>query len=178
MAQARKTSQRFGAAAGALMAGAAVLAPLSAAYGQEAQPISQPGAESVWNDELRALRQASDGARDYAENNVGVGIVVHVGEDFPNEHFQSAEQFADVLTGLIQQQYQTPSQAFLSPNPGSPNTGLTFHIGHLIHGTHNGTEVKTIQQALAEMPDIIEKLKIVKEIAAVEYEGPAPAAGG
>lgn len=179
MAQAKRTSQRFGAAAGALLAGAAVLAPLSAAYAEEAKPVSQPGAEaeSVWNDELRALHEASMGASDYAENNYGVGIVMHVGDDFPNEHFQTAQEAADVLVAVFEQRYGTPAKAFLRPNPGTPGTGLTFHIGPTIHGADNGTEVKNFSNAISAMPDVVQQLKIVKDIASVEYESPAPTGG-
>jgi len=121
--------------------------------------------QAALTSEHRALRAASDAADRYAQNTFGLGIVIHVGEDFPNAHFESAEQFADVLVQLITGKYATPAKAFLRPNPGTPVTGLTFHTGPLIHGSENGTEVKSISQSLTALPEIIKALRLVKEMA-------------
>ncbi len=170
MAQAKQASRIFGAVTGAVLAASAVLTPFSAAA-QEVTPAAQPQ-DTAWSDELRAFDQAATGARDYAEQNFGVGILIHVGEDFPNEHFATPEDFANVMVGLFEGKYETPARAFLRPNPGTANTGLTFHIGHHIHGASNGTEVKNVGQSLAVMPDIVEQLRIVKEVASLETDQP------
>lgn len=162
MAQAKQTSRLFGAVAGAAMTAAAVFAP-AAASAQEVIPAAQT-TESVWTDELRALRKASDDAQDYAENHFGVGILIHVGDDFPNEYFEKPEDAAQAFIDLFEGKFNIPSRAFFSPNPGSQSTGITFHIGNQIHGAENGTEVKLVGQAVQSMPDVVEQLRIIKEI--------------
>lgn len=169
MAQAKQASRLFGAVTGAALAASAAFLPFAAAA-QEVTPVTQT--KTIWTDELRALREAASGARDYAENNYGVGVLIHVGEDFPNEHFRTAEDFAKVMVGLFEGKYKTPAKAFLRPNPGTSNTGLTFHIGHHIHGAENGTEVKSVGQSIAAMQDIVEQLRLVKEIAALQTDQP------
>ncbi len=177
MAQARKRNGILGSALAASLSAAAVFAP-AAASAEDVTPVAQPQNSSVWNEELRALDEAARGAREYAEDNYGVGIVIHVGdESFPNSHFDTAEQFGDAVVQLFADKYQTPAKAFLSPNPGSKATGLTFHVDRLIHGAENGTEVKSVREAFAAMPDIVEQLKIAKELAAVELAAPVPAGG-
>jgi opacity protein-like surface antigen len=168
MAQAKQTSFLFGAVAGAAMTAAAVLTPM-AATAQEVTPAST-SENTAWTEELRAFDKAAKEARVYAQDNYGVGILIHVGEDFPNAHFQTPEQFARAVVGMFEQHLATPAQAFLSPNPGTKNTGLTYHIGHLIHGAENGTEVKTVQEAIDTAPDVVEQLKLLKDIASLEVQ--------
>lgn len=174
MARAKQTSKLIGAATGAALAVTAAFSPAAA---QEATPIAQPQ-DTVWTEELRAFDAAASAARDYAENNYGVGILVHVGEDFPNEHFATAQEFADLMVKLFEARHGTPAQAFLRPNPGTQNTGLTYHIGSHIHGANSGTEVKGVDAALAAMPDVVEQLRLVKELAALQPDQPSPSAGG
>ena len=44
-----------------------------------------------------SLQKALDAAGDFARNNAGVGIVIHIGGDFPNEVFETPAQYADAL---------------------------------------------------------------------------------
>ena len=165
MAQA-KVNRLIAATAGAGLALTAAFMPL-AATAQEVTPAST-SENTAWTEELRAFDKAAKEARGYAEDNYGVGILIHVGEDFPNAHFQTPEQFAQAVVGMFEQHLGTPAQAFLRPNPGTKNTGLTYHIGHLIHGAENGTEVKTVQEAIDTAPDVVEQLKLLKDIASLE----------
>lgn len=166
MAQAKRASRFFSAVTGAALAASAVITPFAAAA-QDVTPASQTN-ETVWTPELRELRKAASAARDYAENNYGVGILIHVGEDFPNEHFENADQFAALMVDIFENKYGTPAKAFTRPNPGTANTGLTFHIGHQIHTDANSSEVKSVNQALASIPSVIEQLRLIKEIKAFE----------
>ena len=53
-------------------------------------------------EELCELREATDQAKNYALNNPGVGILIHVGtDDFPNQHFQNAEQFGQAFVNAF-----------------------------------------------------------------------------
>ncbi len=170
MAQAKQTSRLFAAATGALLSVAAALNP-SASFAQEATPVAQPS-DTVWTDELRALDEADLAATEYAKNNNGVGILLHVGEDFPNEYFNSAEEAAQAFVAIFQQQHGTSAQYFMSPNPGSEWTGVTYHIGDQIHGTNAGTEVKTVLEAYEAMPDVVKQLQLIKEIASDQTNKP------
>ena len=97
--------------------------------------------------ELCDFDTAQTAAETYVAENPGVGVLIHVGQDFPNEHFENAEQFGQAVIHVFAQ-HGVQAQYFLSPS-NAPNTGMTYYIGNLIHGQHNGTELKNVDQALA-----------------------------
>lgn len=175
MAQASKTNQILSAIAGVAFTASTVLTP-TAATAQDATHVGTsnvPNAEEIWTDELRELRVASDATRDYAENNVGVGILVHVGQDIPNQHFATADLFGQKMVEIFEKKFGVEARYFLSPNYDAPATGITYHIDTFIHGADNGTEVKNVKEALAAMPEVVEYLKIAKrdQLAQLEPTG-------
>jgi len=115
--------------------------------------------EVGWTPELRALHEASVAATEYAANNPGVGIVIHVGEDFPNEVFEEPQEYADFLISMFDQNHETPARAYFAPNPGTPATGVTYHIRNTIHGAGDGAEVKGVVTAVNIMADVVAQMK-------------------
>ena len=101
-----------------------------------------------------------------------MGILIHVGRDIPNEDFRTADEFGQALVAAFRQHYGVDAQYYLRQND-APATGVTYHIGHQIHGAENGTEVKTVDQAISDMPDTVTQLKIVKELVSAEPESNA-----
>lgn len=114
---------------------------------------------------LRELRAAADGARDYAENNYGVGILLHVGRDILSRSDPQAmiDKVSDFYIGKFAE-YGVPARVFVSRDPDGRASGATYHIDRLIHGGNNGTEVKDLQTALDVIPDVVEQLRIAKEV--------------
>lgn len=130
-----------------------------------------------WNNpELEEFHRASMAARNYAENNVGVGVLIHVGKDIPNRHFKSADDFGRAVVNLFKERYGVDAQYFLRQNDVLA-TGITYHIGHQIHGAENGNEVKSVKQGLKAMGDVVQQLKIVKELAQGPLDKPRPDPG-
>lgn len=123
-----------------------------------AAPTLAQADESGWTPELRALHEASVAATEYAANNPGVGIVIHVGEDFPNEVFEEPQEYADFLIAAFDRDHQTPARAFYAPNPGTAGTGVTYHIRNTIHGANNGTEVKGVVTAFEAIADVVAEM--------------------
>ncbi|MGX1498579.1 hypothetical protein ACSSV1_003630 [Labrenzia sp. MBR-25] len=166
MAQAKQTSRLFGAFAGAAMTAAAVFAP-AAASAQEATPAAQN--QPVWTEELRQLDAADRAATEYARDNYGVGILIHVGQDIPNSHFASADEFGQAIVRAFNQKYGVEAQYFLRQNDARA-TGITYHIDTFIHGADNGTAVKNVKEALNAMTEVVEYLKIAKEDRVAQIE--------
>ena len=77
MRQMTKTNKIFSAVAGAAMAVGSI-AGTAQAQDARVTPVAQTG-ESLWTDELREFDRAATAARNYALENNGVGILVHVG---------------------------------------------------------------------------------------------------
>lgn len=124
-----------------------------------------------WNNpELEEFHRASTAARDYAENNVGVGIVIHVGKDVPNSKVKSADQLGQIFVNRFKA-LGVNAKYFLRQND-TEASGITYHIGHQIHGAEDGTEVKLLREAWNSAPDVVEQLKVVKQLAAAN--APAP----
>ncbi len=116
-----------------------------------------------WNNpELEEFHRASMAARDYAENNVGVGILIHVGKDVPNKRVKSADELGQFFVKRFAA-LGVNAKYFLSQND-TEASGITYHIGHQIHGAENGNEVKLLREAWNSAPDVVEQLKIVKQI--------------
>ena len=114
------------------------------------------------NPELEELRKASDAATLYAENNIGVGILIHVGKDVPNSKVKSADQLGQIFVNRFKA-LGVNAKYFLSQND-TEASGITYHIGHQIHGAENGTEVKLLREAWNSAPDVVEQLKVVKQL--------------
>ena len=71
-----------------------VAAALPGAAQADNQPdYSAPG----WTEELIEFDKTSRAATEYAKTRAGVGILIHVGTDIPNEHIQSAEQLGELF---------------------------------------------------------------------------------
>lgn len=127
-----------------------------------------------WNNpELEEFHRASTAARDYAENNIGVGILIHVGKDVPNKRVKSADELGQLFVKRFAA-LGVNAQYFLSQNDAKAS-GITYHIGHQIHGAENGNEVKGLKTAWNSAPDVIEQMKIVKQLAVAD--APAPKGG-
>lgn len=127
-----------------------------------------------WNDpELEQLHKASNAATNYAENNDGVGILIHVGQDVPNAKIKSAEELGQLFVNRFAS-LGVEAQFFLRQNDAKAS-GITYHIGHLIHGSSQGSEVKGLKTAWNSAPDVVEQLKIVKQLAS--FEAPEPQSG-
>ncbi len=155
----------IGAFAGTAMLAAASVAGVSGqanAQDVTAQPVIS-SEDCTWQQELCELRAAADAARNYAEENPGVGILIHVGQDFPNAHFENAAQFGQAFVNAFAAQ-GVEARYFLSPND-APNTVMSYYIGHLIHGQHNGTEVKTLRQARIAIPEVAEQVRVLNGLA-------------
>lgn len=164
MALAKTTNKIFGAVTGAALALSAVFTPLSAAAEDVKVGGTQNTAtEHVWNPEALELHKADNAATDYAEQNYGIGILIHVGANsFPNKHFATADEFGQTIVNVFKQKFGTDAQYFLSQNDAMA-TGITYHIDDLIHGSDNGTEVKNVQEALQAMPEVVAFLKVAKQ---------------
>lgn len=163
--------------AGATMLAAASVAGVSGtanAQDVSAQPVISSDECQLSSQEICDLHDAASAARDYAEANPGVGILIHVGQDFPNEHFQNADQFGQAFVNAFAQQ-GVEAQYFLWQND-APNTVMTFHLGHLIHGQHNGTEVKNVLEAMNAIPEVSQQLRIMNGVASAP--GVAGPSGG
>lgn len=163
--------------AGATMLAAASVAGVSGAANAQdvpAQPVVTTDECQLSSQEICDLHEASNAAHDYALANPGVGILIHVGQDFPNEHFQNADQFGQAFVNAFAQQ-DVEARYFLSPND-APNTVMTFYLGPYIHGQHNGTEVKNVLEAMNAIPEVSQQLRIMNGVASAP--GVAGPSGG
>jgi hypothetical protein len=116
-----------------------------------------------WKDiELADLHCAATSAREYAENNFGVGILIHVGKDLPNEHFSSPHDFGAIMVRLFKEKYDTETEYFLTQNDARA-TGLEFRIGEFIHGADDGTELKNVKEAVGSIPEVVGMLRLLWE---------------
>lgn len=162
MANAIKTNTILSAIAGAAFTASSLLAPSIAS----AEDINKTPAvdnfttaATTLSPELQELHEAALAARNYSENNFGIGILIHVGaKSFPNKHFESAEQFGQTMVAVFEQKFGVPAQYFLNQND-TPATGITYHIGDVIHGADNGSEVKGVNDAFKAMNEVSQYLK-------------------
>ena len=134
-----------------------------------------------WTSEVADLDCAADGARDYAENNPGVGVLIHVGTGSFGEgkRFATPQEFGEAVVRTFENRYDVNSAYFLRQTTG-PATGLTYHVGEFIHGANNGTEVKNVKEALEAMPEVAGMLRLLWEdqLAAAQADEPSPLPGG
>lgn len=134
-------------------------APSFLPNGQPLVPFNDISECRLSTEEVCDLDVAASAARDYAESHPGVGILIHVGLDFPNDHFDNAHQFGEAAVNMFAQQ-GVQARYFLSQNDG-PNTGMTYYIGPYIHGQDDGTEVKNVLEAIDAAPDVAQQLRIL-----------------
>ena len=120
-------------------------------------------AEDGWTSENADLRCSSDAAGDYALNNDGVGIVLHVGRDISRRSDAGAAP-AKVQQYFINEfaKHGVAAQVFPNSNSDALATVATFHIHDHIHGAASGTEVKNLKAALEAIPDAARQLKAAK----------------
>lgn len=116
--------------------------------------------------ETDALRTATQAAEAYAMTREGIAILIHVGDDIPNPHFASGDEFGDALVQRFENDFGVAAQAFPRANPDTPATVISYHIGHLVHGADSGTEIKDVQAALAAMPDVVAQFRLIQELGA------------
>lgn len=180
MAQAKKTNSVISAVAGAAFAATSLLAP-SAASAQEIKvaEASNVATTEQLSPELLELHRASLAAGEYAENNYGVGILIHIGNDIPNSHFSSGDDFGHAMVRLFQEKYGTDAQYFLSQNDAKA-TVLEFYIDEYVHGADNGTEIKLVGEAIAAAPEVVGLLKSLKadKVAQLSSNISSPQPGG
>ncbi len=115
-----------------------------------------------WTPELIALDKASNAARTYAENNNGVGIVIHLGDDVPNQRVKNGDELGQLFVKRFAE-FGVNARYFIAPSKGSPATGLTYHIGHLLYKADDDPVIG-LQTAWNNAPDVIERLKAVKSL--------------
>lgn len=142
----------------AALAGAAVaISPMTLT----AQPVvSQEEVCELGDAHLCEFENASNAARDYARANPGVGILISVGtETFPLGEYETAEQFGNAFIAAFSSQ-GVEAGYFLYYND-SPTTNIVYYLGPTIHGQHNGTEVKGINQAVTAIPEVAEQVRII-----------------
>ena len=176
MASAMKKTGVISAIAGAAFAATSMLAP-TAATADEFIKVSEPQSTSTeyqWkSQELKELHEASLAAGQYAEDNYGVGILIHVGQDIPNKHFASADQFGETMVRLFKEKYGTDAKYFLRQNDARA-TGMEFYIDEHIHGANNGTEIKDVKEAIAAIPNVVGMLKTLKEEKVAQLDTATP----
>ena len=114
-----------------------------------------------WTPELIALDKASSAARHYAENNHGVGILIHLGKDVPNARVKNGDELGQLFVNRFAE-FGIEARYFYRHND-APATGITYHIGHLLFHVDDDPVIG-LQTAWNGAPQVIEQLKIVKEI--------------
>lgn len=191
MAQA--TTNRF--AGRVLGAGLALSAAAFPAAAQDATPAAQSldqvdtilcetdypyYTKDGWTPETADLNCAVVAANEYAENNPGVGVLIHVGKDIPNARFPTPESFGQAVVDTFRSQHGVDAAYFLTQNDARA-TGMEFYIGPYTHGADNGTELKNVTEAFYAMPEVAALLRVIWEdklAAAQQMEAPAPNSGG
>lgn len=126
------------------------------------QPTKPHYDSKNWTPELVELDKASSAARSYAENNFGVGILIHLGKDVPNKRVKNGDELGALFVDRFAK-LGFKARYFYRQND-APATGITYHIGHLLFNAE-GNPVIGLQTAWNSVPQVIEQLKIVKELA-------------
>lgn len=190
-----KTSGRFGAAAGALATLAVALTPTTVSA-EDVQRVSA-NTETVstilcetdrvylardgWTPESADYDCAGLAAHDYALNNPGIGILIHVGQDFPNQYFETPQQFGQAVVNAFRQQYGVEAQFFLSQND-APATGLNFLIGPHTFGADKDEQDMLVAEAQRAMPEAAGLLRLHWQergidISRLDLDDPQPTGG-
>ncbi|MEL7444341.1 MAG: hypothetical protein AAGK02_00835 [Pseudomonadota bacterium] len=137
---------------------------LSVGLAMPAQADDSRYSSGNWTPELIALDKASTAARNYAEGNHGVGILIHLGQDVPNDRVKDGDE----LGHLFVQRFAAlgvAAEYFVSPAPDAPASGITYHIAHLLYGPDQD-KVHGLMTAWNDAPKVIEQMKLAKEIQA------------
>ena len=152
--------------AGAAIAFAVALLQAAQADDQSFKPYNDISGCELSTPEICDLDIAATAARDYAETEAGVGILIHVGTDIPNEHIQSADQLGQLFVQRFAENGEEARYFLRTNSPSTPDgkiaTGITYHVAHLVIGAANGTEVRGLQHAWDSVPEVIEQLHIAR----------------
>ena len=132
---------------------------LLAIYPQEIFAEDRRYTSGNWTAETIALDKASSAARDYAENNNGVGILIHLGQDVPNQRVKNGDELGQLFVERFAA-LGAEARYFIAPND-TPASGITYHIGHLLYET-DGTPLLGLKTAWVDAPSVIEQLKLVR----------------
>ncbi len=90
--------------------------------------------------ELALLGQASEDSSAHAESGFNIGLILHIGDDIPQEHLQTVvDHFANRYQTALDSKYPNRGSAevFTSPNPGTRSSGITINIGNDIFQVDN-----------------------------------------
>ncbi|MEO1324432.1 MAG: hypothetical protein AAFV59_15645 [Pseudomonadota bacterium] len=149
-----------------------VAAAPAGAQDNKARPVA------TYQQELDQLEAATRGAHEYATNNFGVGIVLHVGRDISGRPDADAA-LAQVERYLINEFAKRGVEARVFPRSNSDTvaSGVAYHIDQYIHGANNGTALKDLQTALDSIPDVIALLRAAKGLALNQSEPGTPGGG-
>ncbi len=153
----------FGAIAGAAMTVAAVLPGAAQAAEKPFIPFNDISQCELSTPEICDLDVADTNARDYALENPGVGILVHVGYDFPNEHFQTPQQFGQAVVNAFAH-HGVEAQYFLTQNDVE-NTVMAFYVAHLTYDADKHGGLKSINEAYQAIPEIAAVTKTINGVA-------------
>lgn len=115
-----------------------------------------------WTAETIALDKADRAATEYAENNFGVGILIHLGQDVPNQRVANGDELGALFVRRFAD-LGAEARYFIAPNDDARATVMTYHIGHLLYEA-NGEAVIGLQTAWDDAPKVIEQMKIVKAL--------------
>ena len=132
------------------------IGPVHAGQGKEGRYTTD-----VWTPELVALDKASTAARNYAETNNGVGILIHLGSDVPNQRVANGDELGQLFVDRFAE-LGASARYFVRPNDARAS-GITYHIGHLLFGPGED-KVHDLQTAWDSAPQVIEQLRIVKSL--------------
>lgn len=186
MAQAKRTSRLFGAAAGVLAGAAVALTPV-VGNAQDAQPASSQVPDG-WTAELWELNQAAEAVTAYArENSNGVGILLHVGDDLraraqaaAEKHSVPVDHALQVMINRVEQSYADQFAAhgvevrlFPRANLDARGTGLSYHIGQLVYEDASGDPLLSLGKAREEIPRVVEALGYLNAQANLDVDQPA-----
>ncbi len=160
--------------AGAAMAVAAALPGAAQAEDKPFIPFNDISQCELSTSEICDLDIAATGARDYALESPGVGILVHVGQDFPNKHFETPQQFGQAVVNAFAH-HGVEAEYFLSQNDGE-HTVLNFYVAHLTYDADKRGGLKSINEAYKAIPEIAAVTKTINGIASAP--GITPASDG
>lgn len=186
MAQAKRTSRLFGAAAGVLAGAAVALTPV-VGNAQDAQPASSQVPDG-WTAELWELNQAAADVTAYArENSNGVGILLHVGDDLraraqaaAEKHNVPADHALQVMIDRVEESYAdqfaehgVAARLFPSTNLDAPGTILSYHIGEIVYEDASGDPLLSLGKARREISRVVEALGYLNAQANLDVDQPA-----
>lgn len=114
-----------------------------------------------WTKETVELDKADRAATLYAEDNYGVGILIHLGQDVPNQRVKDGDELGRLFVNRFAE-LGIEARYFYWRND-APASGITYHIGHLLYEA-GGTPLLGLQTAWRDAPKVVEELKLVKSL--------------